>query len=114
MFAPRYLRFQLTHSETAFFLSACLRPPFYSSRVLLRFSSKNLPAQHNKLYYALFYSLSHRLVEAPILNASREIIPSASKIRDYFFHLSFWIKKSIALMLGHNNVEEYNDILYIF
>lgn len=75
-----YLRFQLTHSETAFSLSACVRPP----RVLLRSSSKNLPVRHNKLYYALFCSLSRRLVEALIVNAC-EIIPFASKICDYFF-----------------------------
>lgn len=77
----QYLKFQPTHSETAFSLSACLRPP---SR-FLRFSSKNLPARHNRLYYALFCSPFRRLVEALIAKASRKIIPSASKTYHRFF-----------------------------
>lgn len=105
-----YLRFQLTHSETAFSLSACLRP----SRVLLRFSSKNLPSRHNKLYYVFFCSLSRRLVEVLIVNVSREIIPSVSKTCDNFFRLSLFRIKSIASMLGRDNVEKYDNMNFFF
>lgn len=74
----QYLKFQPTHSETAFSVSACLRPPS-------RFSSKNLPARHNRLSYALFRSPFRRLFEALIAKASRKIIPSASKTCQHFF-----------------------------
>lgn len=71
----RYLKFQPTHGQTAFSVSACLRPPPLHLRSNIR-EPASLPAPHNKLYYALF--LVQVLVEA---HALREIISSPSPRR---------------------------------
>lgn len=64
------------------------------------------------LSFTLFLVAS--LVEALIVNVSRKIIPSASKLPARLFFPSVVVPNKIdSWMLGRDNVEKYNDMLFL-
>lgn len=73
----QYLKFQPTHSETAFSLSACLYP--YSAFPTFLVEE---PARHNRLYYALFRFPFRRLAEASIAKSSRKSFSQNYAVED--------------------------------